>query len=139
MRIYVTKTINVLDSREDFREGMYLIDDCVDEKDKYDLEFYYQVVFVGTYSVIIKPVNINDECEFLVLYYKNIQDQDSAWSLIEVSEDEVMKNWTDQIPLGRLGKPEELANLVVFLASKKASYITGTTIQVDGGFSKAPF
>ncbi len=56
-----------------------------------------------------------------------------------VPENEVEKAWTSQIPLGRLGKPEELANLVVFLASDKASYITGTTIQVDGGFVKGPF
>lgn len=38
-----------------------------------------------------------------------------------------------QIPLGRYGAPGELASLVVFLASEPASYITGTTIQVDGG------
>ena len=37
------------------------------------------------------------------------------------------------IPLGRLGQPAELANLVVFLASEAASYITGAAIQVDGG------
>jgi len=55
------------------------------------------------------------------------------------SEEEVKKSWTEQIPLGRMGKPEELANLVVFLASEKASYITGTVIQVDGGFVKGPF
>ncbi|TFG20637.1 MAG: SDR family oxidoreductase, partial [Promethearchaeota archaeon] len=41
------------------------------------------------------------------------------------SEEEVKESWTEQIPLGRMGKPEELANLVVFLASEKASYITG--------------
>ena len=35
--------------------------------------------------------------------------------------------------MGRLGTPEEVANLAVFLASDKASYITGTTIIVDGG------
>ncbi|MHA1479766.1 MAG: SDR family oxidoreductase, partial [Promethearchaeota archaeon] len=52
------------------------------------------------------------------------------------SEDEIKKTWIYNIPLGCLGKPEELANLVVFLASKKASYITGTVIQVDGGFVK---
>lgn len=55
------------------------------------------------------------------------------------SYEEIEKMWIDPIPLGRFGKPEELANLVVFLASEKASYITGTTIQVDGGFIKAPF
>ena len=55
------------------------------------------------------------------------------------SEKEVKKSWAEQIPLGRMGKPEELANLVVFLASEKASYITGTVIQVDGGFVKGTF
>ncbi|MFX1599693.1 MAG: SDR family oxidoreductase [Promethearchaeota archaeon] len=53
------------------------------------------------------------------------------------SYEEIEKTWIDPIPLGRLGKPEELANLVVFLASERASYITGTTIQVDGGFVKS--
>jgi len=55
------------------------------------------------------------------------------------SEEEVKKAWTDQIPMGRMGHPEEFANLVVFLASEKASYITGTTIQVDGGFVRGAF
>lgn len=56
-----------------------------------------------------------------------------------ITFNEAEKTWIDPIPLGRLGKPEELANLVIFLASDKASYITGTTIQVDGGFVKASF
>ena len=54
-------------------------------------------------------------------------------------EEEVQKIWTDQIPLGRLGTPEEFANMVIFLASEKASYITGTVTQVDGGFVKGSF
>jgi len=53
------------------------------------------------------------------------------------SEQEVMNFWLDNIPLGRFGSPEDLANLVVFLASERASYITGTVIQVDGGFVKS--
>ena len=37
------------------------------------------------------------------------------------------------IPMGRIGTPEEFAAMVVFLASARASYITGTAVQVDGG------
>jgi 3-oxoacyl-[acyl-carrier protein] reductase len=41
------------------------------------------------------------------------------------------------IPLGRYGLPEEIAAAVVFLASEKASFITGQAINVDGGMVKA--
>lgn len=40
------------------------------------------------------------------------------------------------IPAGRFGKPEEIADVVVFLASSKASWVTGSSLQVDGGQSK---
>jgi 3-oxoacyl-[acyl-carrier protein] reductase len=50
-----------------------------------------------------------------------------------VSRDEAMKALENNIPMRRVGRPEELANLAVFLASDAASYITGTTIAVDGG------
>jgi 3-oxoacyl-[acyl-carrier protein] reductase len=44
-----------------------------------------------------------------------------------------------RVPMGFLGDPEDVANLIVFLASDKARYITGTTIQVDGGSTTAVF
>ena len=53
--------------------------------------------------------------------------------------DEIKSELAKDIPLGRLAEPEELANLVVFLASERASYITGTTIPVDGGWIKGVY
>jgi 3-oxoacyl-[acyl-carrier protein] reductase len=44
-----------------------------------------------------------------------------------------LKAMQDMVPLGRLGTPRDVANAVLFLASEEASYITGTTILVDGG------
>ncbi len=53
-----------------------------------------------------------------------------------VTVEAIYRKWTDNIPVGRVGKPEELASLIAFLASEKASYITGTAIPVDGGLYK---
>ncbi len=44
------------------------------------------------------------------------------------------KNIMARIPLGRVGKPEEVSNLVAFLASEESSYITGSNIVIDGGW-----
>ncbi|MGE4232529.1 MAG: beta-ketoacyl-ACP reductase [Bacteriovoracia bacterium] len=48
---------------------------------------------------------------------------------------EVKEKFIQKIPLKRMGKPEEIGNLVCFLASEKASYFTGQTFFIDGGLS----
>ncbi len=55
--------------------------------------------------------------------------------ILKAIPSERKKKFADLIPLGRSGTPEDVANLVGFLASDKASYITGEVICVDGGFS----
>jgi 3-oxoacyl-[acyl-carrier protein] reductase len=50
---------------------------------------------------------------------------------------EAFARWEGQSPMGRIGEPKEFAALVAFLASERASYITGTSIPVDGGFISA--
>ena len=52
-------------------------------------------------------------------------------------EEKVREQLLSQIPVARLGKPEEVAQVIVFLASPAASYITGQTINVDGGMVMA--
>ncbi len=43
------------------------------------------------------------------------------------------------IPLGRIGQPEEFSNVVVFLASERASFVNGVYVQIDGGEQRTPF
>ncbi len=55
------------------------------------------------------------------------------------SHEEILVEMAKRVPLNRLAKPEEIASVVVFLASKQASYVNGVTIHVDGGYIKSIF
>jgi 3-oxoacyl-[acyl-carrier protein] reductase len=54
-------------------------------------------------------------------------------AIVEHRSQAFIRNMEEAVPLGRLGTPRDIANAVLFLASDEASYITGTTIIVDGG------
>jgi NAD(P)-dependent dehydrogenase (short-subunit alcohol dehydrogenase family) len=51
--------------------------------------------------------------------------------------DEMEREWARMYPLGRLGRPEDIAPLITFLASSQASWITGQAISVSGGFGRS--
>jgi 3-oxoacyl-[acyl-carrier protein] reductase len=53
------------------------------------------------------------------------------------SNTDIVSKWEKEIPMGRLGEPREFAALAAFLASERASYITGSSIAVDGGWIRS--
>ena len=53
------------------------------------------------------------------------------------TEEQIKEASASSVPLGRIGKPEDIANMVVYLCSEKANFINGSLIDVDGGVSRA--
>jgi NAD(P)-dependent dehydrogenase (short-subunit alcohol dehydrogenase family) len=54
--------------------------------------------------------------------------------MIAAGQGEALKAMEKNIPMGRVGRPEEIASAVLWLCSDAASYVTGQSISVDGGF-----
>ena len=57
--------------------------------------------------------------------------------LLGVSVEEARRRWLSHVPLGRAADAGEIADVVVFLASQRASFITGTIVHCDGGATRA--
>jgi NAD(P)-dependent dehydrogenase (short-subunit alcohol dehydrogenase family) len=54
--------------------------------------------------------------------------------MVAAGQDDALKAMEKSIPMGRVGRPEEIANAVLWLCSDAASYVTGQSISVDRGF-----
>jgi 3-oxoacyl-[acyl-carrier protein] reductase len=68
----------------------------------------------------------------------NIYFKGGTWDKKLRSEKIVVENMIEsQVPMKRFGKPEEIADAVVFLCSERASFITGSVLRVDGGQTKS--
>jgi len=52
-----------------------------------------------------------------------------------MKDSDLMKEWSKEYPIGRFGKPEDVANACLYLASDESSFVTGTLLPVDGGFT----
>jgi len=52
----------------------------------------------------------------------------------EIPIDRAKKETVEEVPMKRWGEPEEIADVITFLASERSSFVTGTQVQVDGGF-----
>jgi 3-oxoacyl-[acyl-carrier protein] reductase len=90
--------------------------------------YEFRVAVLGPYNITVNNIAsgiiLTDRVREVVIPKKLAQG---------MSEEEALSDLAKSIPMGRIGKPEELAALVAFLASEQAGYITGTTIHVDGG------
>ena len=61
--------------------------------------------------------------------------EDTGWHKFKLEDEAAFKKYLDSLPMNKLGKPEDVANVVTFLCSEKSNYINGANITIDGGQS----
>jgi 3-oxoacyl-[acyl-carrier protein] reductase len=87
---------------------------------------------VGRFGITVNNVlpgwTMTDRMDKLADYHANQENK---------TPDEIRARWANEIPVARLGKPEDFAAMVAFLASERAGYVTGQSITVDGGFVRS--
>lgn len=89
-------------------------------------------------TLAMNPALARDGITFNSVAPGDIMIPDTGWEKEQKQNPERFKNLVDsQFPFGRLGTPEEIANVVVFLCSEKASLVNGAAIPVDGGESRS--
>ena len=80
---------------------------------------------------------VNNVCPGSILSERMLSNVTSRANELGISVEDALANRANDTAVGRVGEPAELANLVAFLASDKSTYITGTTILVDGGLVRS--
>jgi 3-oxoacyl-[acyl-carrier protein] reductase len=80
---------------------------------------------------------INNVCPGSIMTERMLSNVSSRAKELGISVDDALAQRAAETAVGRVGKPEEFASLVAFLASSRSSYITGTTMLVDGGLVRS--
>jgi 3-oxoacyl-[acyl-carrier protein] reductase len=80
---------------------------------------------------------VNNVCPGSLLSERMLGNVTARARELDISVEDALAQRAEETAVGRIGEPRELANLVAFLASGKSSYITGTTIRVDGGLVRS--
>src|SRR5262245_12391897 len=80
---------------------------------------------------------VNNLCPGSILSERMLSNVTARAKELGISVDDALAQRAAETAVGRIGEPRELANLVAFLASDRSSYITGTTILVDGGLVRS--
>jgi 3-oxoacyl-[acyl-carrier protein] reductase len=81
-------------------------------------------------------VTVNNVAPGWTLTARQAEHAEARGRQLGKTREEMVETWTSEVPLGRMAQPEEIAAAVAFLASERASYITGVTLLVDGGWFK---
>jgi len=100
-------------------------------------------IYKGTKTRPVNPVyaavkgGIDSLTRYLASYYgPNVRvNSVCPGGVMDRQEQKFIQQYSKQAPLGRMARPEEIASVVLFLASDAASYVTGATLMVDGGWT----
>lgn len=82
-------------------------------------------------------IRVNAVCPGIIMTDLQVFRLQMEAKFLQTSIEDREKEWAKQIPQGRIGSPQDVADLVVYLASKESAYITGQAINVDGGLLMA--